>query len=224
MLWYQKASTSNTACGDILYILCVNDLLDKRIWHDRQNRVFSNKQVDVRGWGILPRAPLFSQDSPAWGRKRQRRAIIQYGQTHLAASSPCNISTFFIFFFSCFPCFFFILLGSFLDRARWDRMIGKKASWLRDWLPDYPPPLLLLSPCACSCLFLDLPTSFIFLLSSSSCFLLLSCSSVSLPTSFSFSCLLACPQRWKAFQREVSDTVLWLGLSQHVTIFLNLLL
>lgn len=113
-----------------------------------------------------------------------------YGQTHLATSSPSTLHSSSLFFLT-FPSFF-ILLGSFLDRVRWDGMIRKGARWLGDGLhcqlfspplpfsPTPPHPLTLFSLAP-----LDLSTLVLLLL-------IVLLTAIQFPPSLCFSCFAFC--------------------------------
>lgn len=155
---------------------------------------------------------MHSRDSSAWGKRRSRK------------NPPSRL-----FFFSCFPRFF-IPPGLFPDGEGWDEMI-EEAWWLaaHDWVMgclSFSPLLLflLLSPCS---FLISLPlfvgVSF-FVLFYVHCFLLLSCFSVSLPSSFT-----PCPERWSTIQRDgmkrkekkaVARTITCYNISQSSSLFL----
>lgn len=151
---------------------------------------------------------MHSRDSSAWGNRRSR-----------------------MFFFLMFPSVFHSAwLVPWRGGMGWDdrRGLVVSSSWLGDGLPLFSPPLLflLLSPCS-AYLFLDLSTPFVgvfFFFLNVHCFLLLSCFSVSLPSSFT-----PCPERWSTIQRDgmkrkekkaVAWTITCYNISQSSSLFL----
>lgn len=97
--------------------------------HHRKNRNDGQFGASLTN-RVMKAGDEFSEGSPAGGWGVEEGDIsVQYGQTRLAASLTPHFSSPFFFFFSSFLLFpsFFILLGSFRDRVRWDGMIGKEA-------------------------------------------------------------------------------------------------